>query len=336
MTAGALLLGLLNFLLYEYMIGLEVLRLGVLWVVPQQARPVQGGARVRRLLRDWLPYALAAAGFLVWRLVIFKSDRGGTDQFSVAQGILQNPRSALVNLAIESVMDILESVVLAWTIPLQQLASNERPWRIAVAFGLGIAVTAGCLTALWLQGRYADEAGTDEPGRPAVRDVMLVGAVSLYAALLPVLLAGRDIRFSGGFDKYTLHASPAVAILLAGFLFGMVRRWGLPVLLGLCLFLGTATHILNGYQWQRVWNQEKDLWWQLWWRAPDLQDGTVLLASISRRRLLRRLRTLGPGEPYLPSSLCHRDAGSGSRESVNGVEGAYRAGRDSLHAEALL
>ncbi len=33
---AAILLALLNFLLYEYMIGLEVLRLWVLWLVPQQ------------------------------------------------------------------------------------------------------------------------------------------------------------------------------------------------------------------------------------------------------------------------------------------------------------
>ena len=48
LISAAVLLALLNFLLYEYMIGLEVLRLWVLWLVPQQSAPLKMRDRIRR------------------------------------------------------------------------------------------------------------------------------------------------------------------------------------------------------------------------------------------------------------------------------------------------
>lgn len=122
----------------------------------------------------------------------------------------------------------------------------------------------------------------------------MVGVLSLYGALFPVLAAGRDVHFYEGFDRYTLHASPAVAILAVGFLFGAIRGRIQQVFLGLLLLLGVATHVLNAYQWAQAWEYEKALWWQMWWRAPALKDGTTLLASIQGEGFFEDYEVWGP------------------------------------------
>jgi len=289
----ALLLALLNFLLYEYMIGLEVLRLWVLWLVPQQTAPLKMRDRIRRLVRDGWPYAVVILGFMVWRLGFFKSGRGGTDQFAIAQDVQGKLRNTAVYLGRESIMDLLETSVVAWAFPFERYATLEKSAQLMTAFFAAASVVGIVLLGMWLLRRYGAEEGEDA-GRGRALTVCLVGAVSLYAALFPVLLAGRDVDFTSGFDKYTLHASPALAILLAGLIYGFIRGHGREVVLVLLIFMGVATQVLNAYHWERFWENEKALWWQLWWRAPGLKDGTVLLTSTPEEGFYEDYEMWGP------------------------------------------
>jgi hypothetical protein len=293
LIAAAVILGLLNFLLYEYMIGLEVMRMGLLWLVPQQKDPQGMRRRIRRFLTDAWPYLLAILAFLIWRLGFFHSARGGTDQLSVLQSTLESTRGALVHFSVQSVMDTLETVVLAWAVPFEGYAAQERARALGTALLMGAAVAALALAVMRLErkGRKEDEEAGDWTRAVAV---MLFGGLSLYGALFPVLLAGRDVNFTGGYDKYTLHASPAAAILLVGCIFGLARSRGRQALLGLLIFLGVSSSILNVYHWERFWENQKAVWWQLWWRAPELKDGTVVLVSIPEEGFFEDYEVWGP------------------------------------------
>jgi hypothetical protein len=290
---SAVLLALLNFLLYEYMIGLEVLRLWMLWLVPQQLAQLKTRDRIRRLIRDGWPYALAILGFLVWRLGFFQSGRGGTDQFAVVQSFTEKVRSTLVYVSKESIMDLLETFFVAWAFPFEKYAALEKSAQVGIAFFAAASVVVVVLVGMWLQKRY-DVNDDEEAGRSRAVTVCLVGAVSLYAALFPVLLAGRDVDFTGGYDKYTLHASPAVAILIAGLIYGFIRGRGREITLGFLIFIGAASIVLNAYHWERFWENQKTLWWQLSWRAPGLKDGTTLLASIPEEGFFEDYELWGP------------------------------------------
>jgi hypothetical protein len=288
---SAVLLCLLNLLLYEYMIGLEALRLGVLWLVIQQTEKMGLRGMIRRLARAWWPIALGIVGFLVWRLGFFTSTRETTDQFGVVQTILTNPRSILVYLGIESVMDTLETLFFAWGVPFEQYATTEKPRELATALLVGAVIVGIALLAMWLDRRRANNT---EAGKSRAAWICAAGAVALYATFIPVLLASRDVDFTGGFDKYTLHASPAAVILIAGFIFGFIQGRGRYVLLGALLFLGVTTHLLNMNHWERFWENEQATWWQLWWRAPDLQDGTILLVSLPEDGFFEDYEAWGP------------------------------------------
>ncbi|MCX6070542.1 MAG: hypothetical protein NTU91_06740, partial [Chloroflexi bacterium] len=69
---------------------------------------------------------------------------------------------------------------------------------------------------------------------------------------------------------------------------------GRQALLGLLIFLGVSSSILNAYHWERFWENQKAVWWQLWWRAPELQDGTVLLVSIPEEGFFEDYEIWGP------------------------------------------
>jgi hypothetical protein len=290
---AAIPLSLLNLLLYEYMVGLEALRLCVLWFIPQENERLNIRARVRRLVLQWWPYVVVVLGFLVWRLGFFKSGRAGTDQFSVMQSITSSTRDILVRLGLHSVMDTLESAILAWVVPFEQYATQEKPRLLVIALLAGALVAAIVLGVMWVE-RRAPHGAEDETARGRALIVCIIGLLALFGAIFPVLAAGRDIHFSGGFDKYTLHASPAVAILISGIIFGFVQGRARQLFLALLLFLGVSTHVLNAYHWERFWEAERTLWWQLSWRAPGIQDGTILLASIPEEGFFEDYEVWGP------------------------------------------
>jgi len=176
-------------------------------------------------------------------------------------------------------------------LPFEQYATLAKPRLLTTALFLGVILAAVVLLVMRLEKRWSVK---PDGGRESSRSICMAGAVSLYGALFPVLAAGRDVHFFEGFDRYALHASPAVAIIMVGFLFGAVRGRIRQLFLGLLLLLGVATQILNAYHWAQMWEHEKALWWQLWWRAPALQDGTTLLASIQGEGFFEDYEVWGP------------------------------------------
>ena len=68
-------------------------------------------------------------------------------------------------------------------------------------------------------------------------------------------------------------------MFMAGFAFGYIRppaRW---VFLFALLVSGVVTQYHSAVYYRDFWTQTRNLWWQLSWRAPDLQPGTTIIAA---------------------------------------------------------
>jgi hypothetical protein len=51
------------------------------------------------------------------------------------------------------------------------------------------------------------------------------------------------------------------------------RIWAVVALLG----ISVSTQVLNGYDWARYWEYQRQMWWQFTWRAPDVQNDTMVM-----------------------------------------------------------
>jgi hypothetical protein len=66
------------------------------------------------------------------------------------------------------------------------------------------------------------------------------------------------------------------------------------ILIGL-IGISVSTQVLNANYWQRLWEYQRQTWWQLTWRAPDLQDDTVVMAYLPEGyRIQQDYETWGP------------------------------------------
>ena len=260
----------------ENMVGLEVLRWAFLWLALEQS-----SNKTSHPLKQWALYispTFMVLGLMIfWRAFIFESGRRSMSISSVVSAYSESPLHTLFRLFIETVRDLWETIFAAWFIPTYELTqiSTYRNWTIAFILAF-IAVALYIGYAYW--SRKTDQAPSS--GSRWGWILVFLGLVGTLSALFPVVMVGRQVHLDlvmNGFNRYTLQAIAGVSLFLMGLMtIGLKQK----IWIWVCAFLiGTAvyTHFQNGIRYEKAWQYQRDLWWQLSWRAPDIADDTVLV-----------------------------------------------------------
>jgi hypothetical protein len=99
-----------------------------------------------------------------------------------------------------------------------------------------------------------------------------LGGAPFWATQLPITLAFP-------WDRFMLAFAFGSSILLAG-LISLVRWRRLQVsALVVLISLAVGFHIYNGTSYRREWAAQRAFFWQLAWRAPALQPGTMVMSA---------------------------------------------------------
>ena len=305
LTGAGLLAASFYQLLYEYMIGLEVARLLFLWTIASRHGAVAAPSRASWTLRRWAPYAVATLLQLSWRAILFHSERRATDLGGILQAYFEQPVRLVALQALELVKDAIDILLVGWGLPYYELSSLAELRQMATAVFLAVAASGAAVAyAVWVR-RYRPTGPDPESdaGERDGRQMAVVGGLLLLLGQIPLVLAFRDVRWGNGFDRYTLQATLAAALVTTGLLWAFVRPTLRRLILPALVALAVATHVLNGLHWSKFWEAERQLWWQLSWRAPQIQPGTVLLAQLPIDGFYEDYEAWGPANLiYYPDS----------------------------------
>jgi len=261
--------------IYEYMIGFEGVRMLLIGYVLFQ----NGVRKFRTLVWEtfkiaW-PYLLVTAAFLYWRVFIFEGARRATNAGLLAFSYLADLRHMSLRLILETVKDFLDTSVFAWFVSPYNFISGTRYSNLGMAvFVAGLVIGLVYLYMLLYKKDREMEQNEREPG--LMRDFLILGAVLILCAVIPVIFSGRQVDLFDAYKSYGLHPIAGVVLFLTGILLMLqpkFRTWAVIALLG----VSVVTQVLNGYDWARYWEYQRTMWWQLTWRAPDLQDDTLVM-----------------------------------------------------------
>jgi hypothetical protein len=276
---------------YEYMIGLEAVKLLFLWLALQQKEKFSARQQLWRMAKWYAPFALVAVAFVYWRFFIFESTRKATSEIAILGSFSARSLRPLLTLIVDTTKDFMDTAVYAWGVPPYRLFAG------ATYSSLGFTLLWAGLAVLLVFG-YLRLVKSPETTYEAVSPdfslwLMLAGIFAVFVTLLPVDLAGREVIFNG-FERYTLQASLGVGLLFIGLLLAVQSKLRTPLLLFI-LALGVSTHILNATDWARTWQIQREAWWQLTWRAPDIADDTLVMLYLpENRRLQQDYEAWGP------------------------------------------
>lgn len=275
--AGALELFYLG--MFESAIGLEVARMAIVWYLIWQRDASGFRPTLWRALKADLLYILLAFGFLIWRVFIFQSTRRATNLDVLLGRYSGMPVRSLMQVGLESLRDIFETTVLAWSVPFYQFVAAGDYRDLVAAFAAALVVAALCLLVLRGAALKAPVSEGDAD-HETLEHMIGIGALVVLFALLPIDIAGRNVLFTDQWDRYTLYASSGVALIIGAAAFLFLRTSArTPVLLAL-IGMSVMVHYLSAAWYRDFWVWQRDLWQQMVWRAPGLEPGTMLFVEL--------------------------------------------------------
>jgi hypothetical protein len=271
--------------IYEYMIGLEGVRILLLWYVTSRDLRGTYHDKTKIFLKRWIIFAPAIIGVVYWRVFVFESSRQAMNMGSLLSTYSSTKLKSLYYVLVDFSVDLIDAIIAAWIVPLYGFLreSTYRDIGISVLYAM-VAVGLFLLYYLYLRRRNLLIENQEYSKKYAI--YIWVGLVATIVTILPVVFAGRNIYFANQFDRYTLQVTIGISLLLVGIVFYSLRERLRIYLLVLLIGFGVATHYHNIAFYQEFWNLQRELWWQLSWRAPDIVDDTVLVAMLPRGYLL--------------------------------------------------
>ena len=265
-TGFGMLFSALNLWMHEYFFVLELMRPAVIWASLRDGN-FDFRARLRRTLGLWSPYLAVFVAAILSRLFIFNNQiyEIGADQAG----------SAPFNLLTTIPTSLWTVMVAAWTqvFRLPDLAADGP--RITLVYGAITLVTYGVLIAA-LFGLQAQ--GGERSDRKEAYWAMGLGLFILLVAGWPFWLTGVPVSLGYPANRATLSFMLGVSLLLAG-LFSLLPRRLDWILLAVFVSLAAGRQFQWSNDFRRDWNAQKNLFWQMTWRAPGLELGTIVMMN---------------------------------------------------------
>ena len=256
----------LNLWMHEYFFVLELVRPVLLWVALRDSEP-DASTRLRRLMRLWMPYLAVFVAAVLSRIFIFNNQiyQFGGDQVGAS------PFDLLTTIP----TSLWTVTVAAWSqaFRLPDLAGDGP--RTMLAYGLIVLVTYGLLLAAFFS--LPVEKRPREASQAALWAIAL-GACALLVAGWPFWLTGVPVSLGYPANRATLSFMLGTSLVLGGLLALLPRRvdW---ILLAVLVSLAAGRQFQWSNDFRKDWTTQKGMFWQMAWRAPGLEPGTIVLMN---------------------------------------------------------
>jgi len=266
-TLVALVFSALNLWMMEYFFVLEVARIGFIWTSLRDEIP-NPRERIKPSLKLWTPYLALFALAILSRLFIFNNQVYG---FGLMSQLKANPFATLLALIQNFFVSLWTVSVAAWAQVFTGLDPSVHGTRTIILY---VAVIVIIFLITYYVIRNTRHAQSIKPFQP-----ILLGLFLLLFAGVPFWTTGLTISLSHPASRFTLPFMLGVSLILAG-LIELIPSANLrPIVLVVLLGLAAGRQFLWSTDYLRDWQAQKNLFWQMTWRAPGLKPNTLVLLN---------------------------------------------------------
>lgn len=256
----------------EYFIGLEALRPVFLWLITRR-QGLAGKKQWERIVSSWAPALGVVLAFFIWRVFIFSFR---TYQPVLLEELRAAPALALLDLGARIVRDLWTSLIAAWKLVFQ-LPQNSR-WLAQSLLLSGVC--AGVLFLLFWRTRRLPAQPLTHDGRGNDYWAELVLGLGLFAMLAGgavFWVTGIPISVDFPWDRSTLSLMLGASLVAVGLLNMLVAQRYRLLILSIMIGLAAGAHYQNAQVYRAEWKKLQSFIWQLTWRAPGFEPGTLIL-----------------------------------------------------------
>ena len=267
-TIAALIFSALNLWMMEYFFPLEFARIGFIWTSLRDEYP-DPRQRIKPSLKLWTPYLVLFFLAVLSRLFIFNNQVYG---IGLGSKLKTAPFATLLNLVQDFFISIWTVLVAAWIQIVKAIDPSVHGTRtIALYIFVSLIVFAIALYFLLIQAK-------DGTGRRSTYYAIGLGLFLLPFAGAPFWLTGLTISLAHPANRFTLPFMLAVSLIVAG-LIDFIPVRARYLFLAAIIGLSAGRQFLWSTDYLRDWQAQKNLFWQMTWRAPGLKPGTLVLMN---------------------------------------------------------
>ena len=266
----ALLFSALNLWMLEYFFFLELARPFLIWMtLRSETMPFR--ERLLRVTKAWVPYLVVFAASIVYRMLIFNHPGFG---YSFTDELRRAPVETVL-LLLQRVLSSLWTVTFAaWTQVFRlPIPAVDGP-RISLLYAMIVLAVAVLLFwSVFLRKDREDPAKTSDAGW-----LIFLGVSLLLLGGVPFWVANLQVALEFPASRATLSFMLGACLVLAGLLDLLPRRMEYSIFI-LLISLAVGRQFLVMNEFKRDWETQKDLFWQMTWRAPGLKPDTLVLMN---------------------------------------------------------
>ncbi len=266
MLLGGAALSALHLFSVEYYFGLEMLRPVLMWVAA--GGRAQDWTRLVRALRGYLPFGAVVIAYALWRLFGFQSKAYAVGQEMSPADLLPTAAQSLWSGSVE-----------AWGNIVRLPPFPEMGARLTWLYAFILLASCAGLGFFVARTRLETEAAVPDPDRGPVWEWFGSGVAAVLLAGIPFLAAGLQVKLTFPSDRFTQPFALGTALILAAALERLPRLSWRASLTGALAALAIGAQAQHAFAFREDWQAQKNYFWQMAWRAPALQAGTVIVSE---------------------------------------------------------
>lgn len=312
-TALAIILQVLGLFSTEYFFGLEILRFFFILAIFAETITDKKDL-LKKAGLQWLPYFIVWILNAAWTYTYYQSTAYNSYDIRVLSSSTLSPL-ALLN---EFITTLSLSGFTSWLGTFNIFAFVDGSATQAIAFVIFI-VTA-LIVFFVMQGRNEKRVTSNEnsDNQPETWNLKqtptwglwatTIGLIAIFAGRLPSWTAGLPLKIEFDYDRFFVSIMLGASLFIVGLADLTLReRRAKLILLSILIGMSTAYQFTVANTYRRDWANQRDFFWQLAWRIPDLEENTALLAYELPLKYVSDLQLTAPLNWVYAPELSGRD-----------------------------
>ena len=252
----------------EYFLGMELARPFFLYFTVQKQNKENKGISWKRTGLTLVPFLLTTCFYFFWRIFIFSFT---TYEPKLINAVKENLFTGLKLLLTKAAQDLITVLPRAYRMIFSQPANISLPVCIMILALTGLAV--------FMFFHRSVHRNWTNPEKKEHAYMLILGIALLLFSGIPYWGTFLDVSTDFPWDRSTLSFSPGAAVILAAVLDMAFTPAFYCAAAASLTALSVVFHIQNTQVY--IYESEKmnDYFWQLAWRAPALEPGTILASE---------------------------------------------------------
>ena len=268
-TLPALVFSALHLLMFEYFFLLEFMR-PIIIFMSLRAEPLTNRERYTKVFKTWLPYIGVIILAVLYRSLVYTHPGFG---YSLTAELVRAPVETIAQLMKQVVSSIWVAAVGAWLQVFQLPDPNVNGLRTTMLYAI-VVLAVGVLV-------FFINRANEQPTTNSKQDtywLLGLGTLMLMLGGVPYWVTNLPVTLGFPANRALLSFMFGACFLLLGLIELLPMRIKYFVAL-LFVALSAGRQFLWSVDYLRDWQSQKNLFWQLTWRAPGIKPDTLVLMN---------------------------------------------------------